>query len=212
MNTDLPNPEQKDHTPGVIPTKLPVLTLRDVVVYPYTIFPVLVGRESSLRATYAAMERDKYIFLSAQKNPAVDEPTEEDLYREGTIAKITQTLKLPNGLIKIVVDGVAHATVVSYLPNSNFLEVEVRMFAENQKESDEIPALVRRATTLFAEYVPVSRNIPPEVFAAMENIRDPRRRLYYIAANITQSVETKQKILQVTTLKEQYYELIQMLS
>ncbi|MBI3193479.1 MAG: LON peptidase substrate-binding domain-containing protein, partial [Ignavibacteriae bacterium] len=85
-----------------LPTRLPILTLRDVIVFPFMIFPVLVGRESSLRATYAAMERDRYIFLVAQKNPAVDEPTENDLYKEGTIAKITQTLKLPNGWVKIV--------------------------------------------------------------------------------------------------------------
>ncbi len=212
MNSIQSMTDQREQTPSKIPTQLPVLTLRDVVVYPHTIFPVLVGRESSLRATYAAMERDKYIFLVAQKNPTIDEPTEADLYREGTIAKITQTLKLPNGLIKIVVDGIAQANIVTFTTNTNFLEVEVFIVEETTIFEDEIQALVRKAMTLFAEYVPISRNIPPEVFASLENIKEPQRRLYYIAANVTQSVEMKQKILQHLTLKEQFYELIQMLS
>ncbi|TAK64411.1 MAG: endopeptidase La [Bacteroidetes bacterium] len=212
MKSESPDTIQPENTTGKLPTHLPVLTLRDVVVYPYTIFPVLVGRESSLRATYAAMERDKYIFLVAQKNPSVDEPVENDLYREGTLAKITQTLKLPNGLIKIVVDGIAQGVIHSFLPNPNFLEVNINLVPENDQIVDEIHALARRATTLFGEYVPISRNIPPEAFAALENIKDPRRKLYYIAANIVQNVETKQKILQFNTLREQYYELVKILS
>src|SRR3972149_6870977 len=92
-------------TVDTIPTTLPVLPLRDVVIFPYMIFPVLVGRESSLRAANFALESDKYIFLAAQQDPSIDEPGADDIYKEGVIAKIIQILKLPNGLLKILVDG-----------------------------------------------------------------------------------------------------------
>ncbi len=207
--TSITEPETKETG---LPTRLPILTLRDVVVFPYMIFPVLVGRESSLRATYAAMERDRYIFLVAQKNPSIDEPSEKDLFKEGTVAKITQTLKLPNGLVKIVVDGISQATISSFVPNTNFLEVDVNLIEEDDEITDEVLALTRRASALFAEYIPVSRNIPPEIFAALENIKEPRRRLFYIAANIQQAVEVKQQILQKQTLRDQYFELIRILT
>jgi len=108
-----------------IPGTLTVLPLRDVVLFPYMIFPVLVGRESSLRAANEALERGKNIFLVAQKSSSIDEPTADDVYQHGTVAKIIQMLKLPNGLMKILVDGVVQATVKRFLPTSAFLEAEI---------------------------------------------------------------------------------------
>jgi len=108
-----------------IPTTLTVLPLRDVVVFPYMIFPVLVGRESSLRAANVALDRGKYIFLVAQRNPAVDEPTADDVYHDGTVARIMQMLKLPNGLMKILVDGVVQARVKKFTTGQQYLEAEV---------------------------------------------------------------------------------------
>lgn len=195
-----------------LPTKLPVLPLRDVVVYPYMIFPVLVGRESSLRAAATAYERDKYIFLASQKNAAVEEPKKDDIYLEGTIARIIQTLKLPNGLMKVLVDGVAQGKVKSFIPNEKFLEVEVEIIYDPTEITQEIDALIRHAQTLFNEYVQYNRNIPAEVVVALENMNDPRRKLFYIAANISHNVESKQKILQHTLLKDQYLELIKLLT
>jgi ATP-dependent Lon protease len=195
-----------------LPKKLPVLPLRDIVIYPYMIFPVLVGRESSLRAANVAVERDKYIFLSAQKNADTDEPTKNDIYLEGTVAKIIQTLKLPNGLMKILVDGIAHGIITSFLPNQQFLEVEIELVKNEEPVTQEIDALMRHVSGLFSEYIHYNRNVPSEVLVAYENMRDPHRKLYYVAANITQSVEIKQKILQLTSLKEQYFELVRLLS
>ena len=186
-----------------LPAKLPVLPLRDVVIYPYMIFPVLVGRESSLRAANVAVERDKYIFLSAQKSADIDEPTKNDIYPEGTVAKIIQTLKLPNGLMKILVDGVAHAIITQFLPNQQFLEVEISVMKSEEPVTQEIDALMRHVSGLFSEYIHYNRNVPSEVLVAYENMRDPARKLYYVAANITQTVEIKQKILQLNSLKEQ---------
>ncbi len=191
---------------------MPVLPLRDVVVYPYMIFPVLVGRESSLRAANASVEKDKIIFLAAQKNANVEEPGSEDIYREGTVAKVIQTLKLPNGLMKILVDGTAQAVITSFIPNKQFLEAEISLVREVTEVTPELDALIRHVSTLFSEYIHLNRNVPSEVLVAFENIKDPIRKLFYVAANVTQTVEVKQKILQLMTIKEQYFELVRLLN
>ena len=118
-----------------LPTSLPVLPLRDVVVFPYMIFPVLVGRESSLRAVNEALEHEKYIFLAAQKNSVTEEPGRDDIYHEGTIAKIIQILKLPNGLMKILVDGVVQAVGRRvHAQNGKYLEAEVDVTAGRRSD------------------------------------------------------------------------------
>ncbi|MCX6123069.1 MAG: endopeptidase La [Ignavibacteriales bacterium] len=200
--------ETLDHIPNI----LTVLPLRDVVLFPYMIFPVLVGRESSLRAANEALERGKNILLVAQKNSSVDEPTEEDVYREGTVAKILQMLKLPNGLMKILVDGIAQANIKKFIPNSNFLEAEIIVNRLDPPAGREIDALVRHASALFAEYVRLNRNIPPEVIMAYDGIKEPQRKMYYIASNLVQSVDVKQRILQTPALRDQLYELSKILS
>jgi len=203
--------EKRSESFDDIPTRLPVLPLRDVVIFPHMIFPVLVGRESSLRAANEALERNKYIFLVAQKNPAIEEPTSEDIYKEGTVSRIVQTLKLPNGLIKILVDGIAHAVVKKFIPSERFLEAEVTLNYPHVQMDRELEALVRQASGIFTEYVHLNRDIPVELLAAFENIHDPRRKLYYIAANILQTVEVKQRILKVSDVREQLFELIRVL-
>jgi len=205
-------PESTDQTLERIPQTLPVLPLRDVVIFPHMIFPVLVGRDSSLRAANYALEHDKYIFLVAQKDPAIEEPDKDDIYREGTIARIVQILKLPNNLMKILVDGVVQGTITNFQPHDKFLLADVQVTLEEPEKTAEMEAIVRHASSLFSEYVRANRNIPPEVLAAFENIKDVRRRLYYIAANILQTVDVKQKILRLTNLKEQYLEVIRVLN
>jgi ATP-dependent Lon protease len=195
-----------------IPGRLPVLPLRDVVVYPSMIFPVLVGRAASLAAVEHALEGRKLIFLSAQTNAATEDPGVEDLHREGTVAAIVQTLKLPNGLMKILVDGLVQAVVTQFVPGEHCLEADITVVADPVKLDPEMDALLRHASSLFGEYVHLNRNVPTEVLVALENIRDPRRRLFYIAANVQQNVETKQKILQITTVREQLHELIRLLN
>ncbi|MBI3586716.1 MAG: endopeptidase La [Ignavibacteriales bacterium] len=190
-----------------IPTVLPILPLRDVVVFPYMIFPVLVGRESSLRAANESLERGKNILLVAQKSAVVDEPTTDDIYQHGTVAKIIQMLKLPNGLMKILVDGVMQASIKKFVPNTNFLEAEIIINKEETPSSHEIDALLRHTSTLFGEYVKMSRNVPPEVMIAFDGIKEPQRKLYYMASNLIQSVDIKQRILQIQHLREQLYEL-----
>ncbi len=195
-----------------IPTRLPVLPLRDVVVFPFMIYPVLVGRESSLRASNSAVERDKFIFLAAQQNPSIDEPGKDDIYLDGTVAKIIQIAKLPNGLMKILVDGVVQGKIISFIPNEKFLEAEIEVIKPSFEITPEIDALIRHVSALFAEYVHLNHDIPSEALVAFENIKSPIRRLFYVAANITQNVETKQKVLSFTSLKDQYFELARILT
>ncbi len=196
----------------VIPTTLPVLPLRDVVIFPHMIFPVLVGRETSLRAANHALENNKFIFLTAQKDPAVEDPGKDDIYPEGTIAKIIQILKLPNNLMKILVDGVVQGTIEKFLPNEKYLLADINIAHDTTEYSTEMDAIVRHASSLFSEYVRANRNIPPEALAAFENIKDVKRRFYYIAANILQTVDVKQKILKLQNIREQYMEVIRVLT
>ncbi len=195
-----------------IPTKLPVLPLRDVVIFPHMIFPVLIGRESSLRAANEALEKGKYIFLTAQKKSNVEDPGPEDIYREGTIGKIFQFLKLPNGLMKILVDGVVQADIGKFSSLDPFMEAEVFISTPLVEQTEDLDALVRSASSAFSEYVHLNRSMPPEILAAYDNVRDIRRKMYFMAANVSQNVEAKQKLLQCATLNEQYFELVRILT
>ncbi|MDP3443846.1 MAG: LON peptidase substrate-binding domain-containing protein, partial [Ignavibacteria bacterium] len=129
MSDLLPKPANDYALVENIPPVLPVLPLRDNVIFPYMIFPVLVGREQSIRAANFALDGSKYIFLAAQKRSNVEEPTTDDIFSEGTIAKIIQILKLPNGLLKILVDGVIQGKIVSFTERSNFFEAEIEVIA-----------------------------------------------------------------------------------
>ena len=176
------------------------------------IFPVLVGRESSLRAVNEALEREKYIFLAAQRNSVTEEPGENDIYHEGTVAKIIQILKLPNGLMKILVDGIVQASVRTFVPNTKYLEAELTIGVAAGEMDSELDALLRHTSSLFAEYVHLNRNVPSEVLVAFENTRDAQRRVFYIASNILQSVDVKQKIIELHGMREQLHELIRILN
>jgi len=195
-----------------LPEVLPILPLRDIVIFPYMIFPVLVGREQSIRAANYALENTKYIFLSTQKKSNIEEPKQEDIYPEGTIAKIVQILKLPNGLMKILVDGLLQGRITEFTDNKNFFEGKVEVILPYYEKDHEMNALIRQMSQLFKDYVKIGRNIPNETIAAFENIEEPDRKMFYVAANINQSIEVKQAILQKFDLKEQYYEVIKILN
>ncbi|MBI5021493.1 MAG: endopeptidase La [Ignavibacteriales bacterium] len=201
----LPSPEK-------LPTSLPVVALRDIVVYPYMIYPVLLGRESSLRAAAYANEHDRFVFLVSQRDPTLEEPGQNDVYRDGTVAKIIQTMKMPNGLMKILVDGIMHATIKYFRQAEPFMDVEVEYHPPEEVPSNEISALVRQSSALFTEYIQLSRNIPQEILSAFETLKNPHRKLFYIASNISKEVTAKQLILQHYSLKEQYFELARLLT
>jgi ATP-dependent Lon protease len=195
-----------------IPSIMPVLPLRDIVIFPYMIFPVLVGREQSIRAANFALEETKYIFLATQRKSSIEDPKKEDIYREGTVAKIVQILKLPNGLMKILVDGLLQGRIKDYTSRKDFFEANVEVIVPLPEYDHEMSALVRQMSQLFKDYVKISRNIPNEAVAAFENIDEPDRKLFYAAANINQVIEVKQGILKLFSIKEQYYEVIRILN
>ncbi len=195
-----------------IPKILPVLPLRDTVIFPYMIFPVLVGREQSIRAANYALENSKYIFLSAQKQANIEDPTPKDIYKEGTIAKIIQILKLPNGLMKILVDGVLQGKIKKFVKNPEFFEAEIEIILPPEEDPTELNALIRQLSAKFKDYVKINRNIPSEAISAYENIDEPDRKVFYVAANINQPIEVKQSVLQEYSIKDQIYLLIKILS
>ena len=206
------NPTEVNSIVDSIPEEMPILPLRDIVIFPYMIFPVLVGREQSIRAANFAAEHTKYIFLSTQKKSGIEDPSEKDLYQEGTVAKIVQILKLPNGLMKILVDGLFQARIIGFTSNKNFFEGKIELIIPTLDNDHEMNAMIRQMTQLFKDYVKISKNVPKDTITAFDNIEEPDRKLFYAAANINQSIDVKQSILQKITLKEQYLEVIKILN
>ncbi|GBD89813.1 lon protease [bacterium BMS3Abin04] len=195
-----------------IPKVLAVLPLRDTVIFPYMIFPVLVGREQSISAANYALDTSKYIFLTAQKEASIEEPIEDDLFTSGTVAKIIQILKLPNGLMKILVDGVLQGKIKKFKKNQNFFEAEIEVIIPPEEDPKELNALIRRLSANFKEYVKINRNLPVEAISAYDNIDEPDRKVFYVAANINQPIGIKQSVLEQFSLKDQIFTLIKILS
>ncbi len=191
-----------------IPKTLSVLPLRDIIIYPHMIFPILIGRTSTLKAVAEAVEKEKYIFVTAQKVASNEEPTFDDIYEYGTIAKIIQVLRLPNNLLKVLVEGLFQAKIKKKLATKDYLEAQIQQIPVTYDIQDkEFEALVRHTSELFISYIKANNNLPPDIVGALNNIDDPSRKLYYAAANIQCAIDKKQQILEKKNLKEQYFEL-----
>ncbi|MBM2814730.1 MAG: endopeptidase La [Ignavibacteria bacterium] len=204
---------EKDVNNYSVPKKLTILTLRDIVIFPNMIFPVLIGRPSSLKAVAEAVERDKYIFVTSQKSANVDDPEFNDIFWNGTTAKIIQILRLPNNLLKVLVEGLYQSKIVKAYKNTEYMEANIEPVGITFSDEDkELQALVRQCSDLFVEYVKNSHVIPPEIVNAFENIEDPLRKMYFGVANIQTKVEVKQKILDLTSLTKQYFEFSSILT
>lgn len=196
-----------------IPKRLSVLPLRDIVLYPNMIFPVLIGRAASLRAVNESLDRERFILLATQKDPLLDDVEFKHLYKYGTVAKVMQVLRLPNNLIKVLVEGFFQAKLVKEIKNKDFLEADVKLVEPQYDAKDkELNASIRRASELFAEYVRSDKNMPLEVISAFDNIANPSQKLYYAAANTRASIGNKQKLLEITDIKKQYFELNRLLA
>lgn len=203
--------EEKIQDKSELPTFLPIVPLRDIVIFPYMMYPILAGRESTISAINFALEKEKYVMLLTQKDSRVEEAEADNLYEYGTVAKILQVIKLPNNLIKVLVDGIAQAKVKKF-KKEKFLETDIEYIFPPVEESTELNALMRQATKLFNDYVTNHRGVAQESLMAYENIKEADRKLYYIASTILVSIQRKQRLLELTTLFEQYYELIDILS
>ncbi|MCG8608779.1 endopeptidase La [bacterium] len=201
----------RDGTEIDINARLPILPLKEVVLFPYMIYPLLVGRESSLKAIEESMILDKLIFLSAQKNVAQEEPSESDLYRIGVVARILQVLKLPNGLMKVLVEGIVRGRLKRFLSVVDHLQARIEVLEEQQTYSAPIKAKVRRVGNLFKRYVRLNRNIPDEILLSIENVDQPQRFADFVAAHLQSSVETKQRILESKNLENQLLLMLKLL-
>ncbi len=194
-----------------LPPVLPVVPLRDIVIFPYMMYPILAGRDSTIKAINYALEKEKYIMLVTQMDAKVDEPQPDNLYLHGTIARIIQVIRLPNNLIKVLVDGLVQGKVEKFL-QKEFLQAEVSYKFPEIKESTELNALIRQTSKLFQDYLNNNRSIAQESLLAYENIKEPDRKLYYIASTILVPIDTKQRLLEIIDIKKQFYEVINILS
>ena len=182
--------------------RYPMLPLRDVVVFPHMVIPLFVGREKSIKALDHAMESGKQIFLAAQHDAADDDPSPEHIYEIGTVANILQLLKLPDGTVKVLVEGTARAAIVRYVQSEETFEVDAVDINDELIDEREAEVLIRTVVTEFEQYVKLNQKIPPEVLTSLSGIEDPGRLADTIAAHLTLRNEEKQKILEYASSRE----------
>jgi ATP-dependent Lon protease len=182
--------------------EMPVLALRDVVVYPHMVIPLFVGREKSIRCLEAAMEKDKQIFLVAQKDAGVDEPEVDDIYTVGTIATILQLLKLPDGTVKVLVEGNQRGKIDTFVSTDDFFIADVLSSADTQLAESEQEVLIRSAISQFEGYVKLNKKIPPEVLTSLSGIEDAARLADTMAAHMPLKLSEKQKVLEMLGITE----------
>ena len=176
---------------------LPLLPLRDVVVFPHMVIPLFVGRPKSIKALEQAMNEGKQILLVAQKTAAKDEPSEEDLYRIGTLSTVLQMLKLPDGTVKVLVEGRQRATITEIRDDAEFFEADLEVFAAEEEHSSESEAMRRTLLAQFEQFVKLSKKIPPEILTSITGIDKAGRLADTIAAHLPLKLEQKQEVLEL---------------
>jgi ATP-dependent Lon protease len=190
----------------------PVLPLRDIVVFPYMIVPLFVGREKSINALEEVMRSDKQILLAAQKNAGDDEPATDAIYQVGTLATVLQLLKLPDGTVKVLVEGTARARILRYGSNADYFEAEIERIAETVGSKTEIEALARSAVSQFESYVKLNKKISPEVLATVTQIEDYSKLADTIASHLAVKIADKQEVLETFAISarlERVYTLME---
>ena len=181
---------------------LPMLPLRDVVVYPQLVIPLFVGRAKSISAIEKANNGDKKILLVAQKTAGQDEPEIKDLYKVGTVASILQMLKLPDGTVKVLVEGLERANVKKLDDSGDFWTADISLVKIKEKKDKKTLAFMRSVFSQFDQYVKLNKKIPPEILTSLSAITEPGRLADSIAANLTLKLSEKQNILETFEIKE----------
>ena len=178
----------------------PVLPLRDIVVFPHMIVPLFVGREKSIRALEEVMRDDKQILLVAQKNAGQDDPGTDDIYRVGTVSSVLQLLKLPDGTVKVLVEGNARAEINSFIDNPKFFQAQANLLSEVDSDPRELEALARAVVSQFEQYVKLNKKVPPEVLVSLSQIDDPGKLADTVAAHLSLKISDKQELLETNSL------------
>jgi ATP-dependent Lon protease len=191
--------------------EIPVLPLRDVVVYPHMVIPLFVGREKSIRCLEAAMEQDKKVLLVAQKDASTDEPTVEEIFTVGTVANILQMLKLPDGTVKVLVEGGQRARLERMIDDKDFFVGEAQYIASTAIDEKDQDVLVRSAIGQFEGYIKLNKKIPPEVLTSISAIDDAARLADTMAAHMPLKLEDKQKVLEIASVSERIEFLMAMM-
>jgi ATP-dependent Lon protease len=181
---------------------LPLLPLRDIVVFPYMVAPLFVGRSKSVKALSDAMNTDKRVFLSTQKKAAIDNPTEKDISPVGTIAKILQLLRLPDGTVKALIEGQSRASIVRFIRNPDFLQVALKPIIDTEILAAEGEALIRAIHDSFDEYANVNKNISKDLVKTVSAISDPSKLADTVAAHFSFKIDDKQRLLEAVVLEE----------
>ncbi len=190
---------------------LPVLPLRDVVVFPYMVIPLFVGRRKSIRALEQAMESNKQIMLVAQKSASDDDPTAEHIHRIGTTATILQLLKLPDGTVKVLVEGERRAAVRQYTAIDDYFQADVAQMQVPEIDPKEGEALMRSVLSEFDQYVKLNMKIPPEILTSLSGVDDPGRLADTVAAHLSLKIDDKQKILEIQDTRERLEHILSVL-
>src|ERR1700723_3256447 len=188
----LSNPREKFES-----KKLPMMPIRDVVIFPYMMTPFVVGRESSVHALEEALAGDKKIFLATQHDASVDEPKPNEIYQVGTIVNIVQSLKLPDGNIKVLVEGIERGKILQVTESEGFMRATVRLARYATETNPQIEAGMQRVTGLFEQYVKLCQSLNYETMIAAVRMEDPAKLTDTIAANLQLSIEEKQELLKI---------------
>lgn len=200
--------DQKDQPIPTQVSDIPLLPLRDVVVYPHMVIPLFVGRDKSIEALESAMASDKQVLLVAQKNPGDDDPKAEDLYSVGTVATILQLLKLPDGTVKVLVEGGERANIDNVEVIEKHFRARVSLMEEENLSGHQADALINSTINQFEQYVTLSKKVPSEVMTSLSSIDDPGRLADTVAAHMTLELGQKQAILEMVSVRERIEHLL----
>ncbi len=187
---------------------LPLLPLRDIVVFPHMVVPLFVGRDKSIAALEAALSFDRLIFLSSQIDPSTNEPSEEEIHRIGTVSHVIQLLKLPDGTVKVLVEGRQRARILHYLPNDRYFQVSVEETAPVSFAGPAAEAMVRNVLSSFENYAKLSKKVPQDLLAQVSAIDDPDRLADTLAAQINIKVAERQAVLEIESAEERLEKLL----
>src|SRR5579875_3510904 len=195
--------DPQGHHPGGGALRVPLLPLRDIIVFPHMVVPLFVGRQKSIRALEEAMSGQKSILLAAQKDAKTNDPGEDDIYRMGTLGTVVQLLRLPDGTVKVLVEGKRRARILRYVEQGEYFLVETEPIEEVCDKTTEVEALMRSVNATFENYVKLNKKIPPEMIMSVSSIDDPARLADTIVAHLGSKLEDKQVLLEKT--KKEYY-------
>ena len=186
----------------------PVLPLRDIVVFPHMIVPLFVGREKSVQALEDVMQDDKQILLIAQKNASDDDPAQDEIYTVGTVSTVLQLLKLPDGTVKVLVEGGQRARVIRFRDNEKFFEVYADILPERMPDEGDLEALSRSVVSQFEEYIKLNKKIPPEALVSVNQIEDVSKLADTVASHLALKISEKQELLEIDTVAQRMERII----